>query len=379
MLTVPKSFEIRRGRYSDAYLRRDEETITDLYRANGFRDVKVSGRAVDDYQGRKGDIAVFVDIDEGTEWLVGKLTITGQEKLDISDVIKTLSSSEGQPFSEFNVAADRDTILDRYFRNGFAGATFEWDSKPSAQPNHVDLDFHITEGKQQFVREVLVEGLHTTRQKLVDDQIHIKPGIRCRPSRCPRRSGGYTISACLRAWTPRCRIRMGTKIASMSSTGGRSAPLLDHGRCGRRDRAHRGQHCAGGSHRSLRRNRFQPARFARRQPHQCIRYRRYRHFPQPPVDAAKTRGSRLPGSAPVWQPRLRHRFFRALRRFTRCPDLRRQARGGRRADDPASHQAHHVVLPLRVSQRERRTISKSIRCWCRCIRRPCTSGFFPST
>ena len=56
MLTVPKSFEIRRGRYSDAFLRRDEATITDLYRANGFRDVKVSGRAVDDYQDRKGDI-----------------------------------------------------------------------------------------------------------------------------------------------------------------------------------------------------------------------------------------------------------------------------------------------------------------------------------
>ena len=44
------------------------------------------------------------------------------------------------------------------------------------EPNHVDLDFHITEGKQQFVREVLVEGLHITRRKLVDDQIHIKPG-----------------------------------------------------------------------------------------------------------------------------------------------------------------------------------------------------------
>jgi outer membrane protein insertion porin family len=176
MLIAPKSFELRRGRYSDAYLRRDQDAISELYRANGFRDVKIAGRAVDDYKGRKGDIAVFLNIDEGAQWLVGKLTITGHEKLDLSSVIPTLSSSAGQPFSEFNVAADRDTILARYFSNGFAGVTFEWSATPSAETNRVDLEFHINEGRQQFVREVLVEGLHTTKQKLVDRQIRLNPG-----------------------------------------------------------------------------------------------------------------------------------------------------------------------------------------------------------
>jgi outer membrane protein insertion porin family len=176
MLMQPKSFEMRRGRYSDAYLRRDRDAIAELYRSNGFRDVKVTGRAVDDYRGRLGDIAVFVNIDEGAQWLVGKLTITGQEKLDLSQVIPRLSSSSGQPFSEFNVAADRDTILARYFSNGFAGVTFEWNSTPAAEAHRMDLEFHINEGRQQFVREVLVEGLHTTKQKLVDEQLHISPG-----------------------------------------------------------------------------------------------------------------------------------------------------------------------------------------------------------
>jgi outer membrane protein assembly complex protein YaeT len=176
MLIAPKSFENRRGRFSDAYLRRDEETIEGLYRSNGFRDVKVNGRAVDDYEGRTGDLAVFLTIDEGPQWLVGKLTITGVEKLNLSSVIATLSSAADQPFSEFNVAADRDTILASYFRNGFASATFEWNSVPSADPHHLDLEYHITEGKQQFVRDVLVEGLHTTKQSLVDNQLHMQAG-----------------------------------------------------------------------------------------------------------------------------------------------------------------------------------------------------------
>jgi outer membrane protein insertion porin family len=175
MLIQPKSFEIRRGQYSDAYLRRDQDAISELYRSNGFRDVKIAARAVDDYEGRKGDIAVFVNIDEGAQWLVGKLTVTGQEKLDLSAVIPTLSSSEGQPFSEFNVAADRNTILAKYFSSGFAGVTFEWNSTPSTEANRMDLEFHINEGRQQFVREVLVEGLHTTKQRLIDRQVSLNP------------------------------------------------------------------------------------------------------------------------------------------------------------------------------------------------------------
>ena len=175
MLMQPKSFELRRGRYSDAYLRRDQDAITELYRSNGFRDAKVVGRAVDDYKGRRGDIAVFLAIDEGSQYLVANLTITGSKKLDLSSVTRTLSSAAGQPFSDLNVATDRDAILAYYFRNGFAGATFEWNSTPAADPHRVDLEFRITEGSRQFVRQVLVEGLRTTKQKLVDQQVQLKP------------------------------------------------------------------------------------------------------------------------------------------------------------------------------------------------------------
>ena len=38
MFLIPKSFEFRRGRYSEAFLKRDIPTIKDLYESNGFRD-----------------------------------------------------------------------------------------------------------------------------------------------------------------------------------------------------------------------------------------------------------------------------------------------------------------------------------------------------
>lgn len=182
MLVAPKSFELRRGRYSEAFLRRDIETIKALYESNGFRDDRVTSRVVDDYRGRPGDLALFLTISEGPQYIVSSLDVRGAKKLDLTRTIKSLSSQPDQPFSEFNVASDRETILGQYGQHGFAHTTFEWDSKPGPAPHTVDLEFTIDEGEQQFVRDVVISGLQTTRPSLVDKQLELGPGSPLSPA-----------------------------------------------------------------------------------------------------------------------------------------------------------------------------------------------------
>jgi len=56
MYMAPASIlRFRHGRYSQRYLERDVDSIEDLYRSNGFRDVRVTSNVVDDYLGRNGD------------------------------------------------------------------------------------------------------------------------------------------------------------------------------------------------------------------------------------------------------------------------------------------------------------------------------------
>ena len=177
MFLLTASFlQYRRGRYSGALLRRDEESIRNLYSSNGFRDVIVTHRLTDDYRGKVGDLAVFIDIAEGSQYFVHDLVIEGIEKLDRDRIIAMLSSARGQPFSEFNVAVDRDAILNEYFTMGFPDVSFEWDSEPAAEPHQVDLRFVIKEGRQQFVRAVLISGNKVTRSRLVNRQITFGPG-----------------------------------------------------------------------------------------------------------------------------------------------------------------------------------------------------------
>lgn len=176
MFLQPRSIQFFHGRFSNEFLRRDKESISNLYQANGFRDVAVTSEISQDYKGRKGDIAVAITIDEGKQWIVSKLSVDGYSKLDLHRIISTLNSSADQPFSEFNIAADREQILNYYFQNGFPTAEFSWTSTPGSKPNLVNLTYSIKEGNQQFVRRVIYQGLHAAKARLVDKQITLNPG-----------------------------------------------------------------------------------------------------------------------------------------------------------------------------------------------------------
>jgi outer membrane protein assembly complex protein YaeT len=166
------------GRYSESLLSRDEDSIVNLYQSNGFRDVRVTHRLEDNYRGKAGDMAVSLTIDEGPQYFVNHLEVQGIQSLDQAAILSMLNSTEDQPFSESNVAVDRDTILAQYFDNGFPNATFEWSSKPAGKPHLVDLRFTVGEGNEESVREVLINqgALKTTRPSLIYRNLHLNPG-----------------------------------------------------------------------------------------------------------------------------------------------------------------------------------------------------------
>jgi outer membrane protein insertion porin family len=175
MFTSPASFSVRHGRYSEAFLRKDQETISALYRENGFRDVKVNPVVDRQYQGKPGRIAVTFQIEEGPQWIIDHLEIRGAEE-NLAELTSQLASSAGQPFSDANLGLDRTATLNYYYAQGFPAATFTASWQPTQTPNHVDVVYVIAEGDPQYVRQVIVSGLNTTRRSLVDKYITLKSG-----------------------------------------------------------------------------------------------------------------------------------------------------------------------------------------------------------
>ncbi len=167
----------RYGLYSDRLLQQDEETIADLYRANGFPDVMVTNPPVQqNYGGKPNDLAVEIQVQEGPQWLVNHLAIEGIPAEDEAYLRTLVRSTEGQPYSAANVAADRDTVLDYYYNSGYPGAQFESSQDPAPAPNRVNLRYRVVPGERQYVRGVLVRGLETTKPSLVASRISLAPG-----------------------------------------------------------------------------------------------------------------------------------------------------------------------------------------------------------
>ena len=145
-----------------------------MYRSNGFRDVAVTATAVDDYQGRHDQLGLRFDIQEGPQWFVSKLEMEGVSESDAAYLRTIVQSTEGQAYSEANIAADRDTILGYYFNNGYPDAAFDWTETPGQAPARMQLHYAIRPGKRQFVRDVLVGGLDTTQPSLVQNRIQLR-------------------------------------------------------------------------------------------------------------------------------------------------------------------------------------------------------------
>lgn len=174
MFLLVRSFRIRRGRFSDGFLKRDIESIKSLYKSNGFQDVDVVSAVADGYKGKTGDVSVTITIDEGPQWHVRNLTLTGIQSVALEPIEAQLNSIEKQPFSDVNVASDRNVVLTAYHAAGFPDASFQW--KPVPNSADVDLEYVIEEGRRQYVRELIVRGVATTRPRMVNRHLTLKPG-----------------------------------------------------------------------------------------------------------------------------------------------------------------------------------------------------------
>ena len=166
----------RYGRYSRKLRDNDRDSILDLYRSNGFRDVQVAASTLDDYRGHQDDLGVRYEIEEGKQWTVNELRIEGVSVGDEAYLRTIIQSSKGQAFSEASIAADRDVILAYFFNNGYSQASFDWSQTSSDVADRADLHYTIRLGQREYVRDLLVRGLEVTRPNEVRSRILIHPG-----------------------------------------------------------------------------------------------------------------------------------------------------------------------------------------------------------
>jgi outer membrane protein insertion porin family len=166
------------GRYSEVFLEEDVQSIKALYRASGFRQADVASKLVEKYQGQPTQLAIQINIKEGPQTRVAWVRIDGSFTLP-QEQLPEISTAEGQGFDESSLADDRDTVLSKYFDNGFPNASVEVAYVPvPAEDNlpRVGVTFTIHEGEQFFVNDLFLDGLRHTRFGVARREMRVHAG-----------------------------------------------------------------------------------------------------------------------------------------------------------------------------------------------------------
>ena len=175
--TTPATWlRYRHGRYSERLLAQDRVAIEEIYRTNGFLEVEVTSRVQEAQQGKIYDQAVYVNVKEGEQWLVGQVNLEGVKPERLDYLRGILQSQTGQPYSETGLAADRDALLNEFYNNGFPNASVEAAVESDKTVRRANIKFIVQEGRPQFIRQVIVEGLESTDNGLVASRLGLAAG-----------------------------------------------------------------------------------------------------------------------------------------------------------------------------------------------------------
>lgn len=171
----PASRFVSHGRYSGGLLKNDVATLEGLYRANGFRQVQIQSVVQDHYKGGN-NLAVRIEINEGPRTLLGEVNLQGNTQVPTPS-LPEMDTKVGQPYSELDLANDRENILNYYFDHGFPNASLDITTQASPKdPNREDVTFTIHEGEKFTIDHVLVAGLENTRDYVVDRELQVHSG-----------------------------------------------------------------------------------------------------------------------------------------------------------------------------------------------------------
>jgi outer membrane protein insertion porin family len=152
-------------------LDQDTTRIAAYYQNHGYIQARVSDPQInflDEY------IEVAIKIDEGPQFKVGNVTITGEELvLPMPELEKRLSIKREKFYNRESIRNDVLSLTDLYSDLGYAYANIA--PKIEQDPDNllVDITFNIDKGKPVYFEKIIISGNSKTRDKVIRRELKV--------------------------------------------------------------------------------------------------------------------------------------------------------------------------------------------------------------
>lgn len=158
--------------YREDLLNRDVEYLREQYADSGFLSASVKKTVSLSADGRK--VTVVIDIDEGPQTRVGKISFEGNRAFTETELLGIVSLKPGGPFSERLLDEDRYRILSAYSNKGYLYAKAEMTR--STVDGAIDIRYRITEDLPVKIGRIILRGNENTKDSVIMRELLVKPG-----------------------------------------------------------------------------------------------------------------------------------------------------------------------------------------------------------
>lgn len=161
--------------FVERLLREDLEHLKFYFRWEGWLDAEVT---LEDlvFTPDKSQVTIVIHIDEHRPYRVRNLSVEGNGIFTSEEILQAMSLRPGGAFSEKELRASEDKILDKYRERAYILAEVHDDRVCADRSPEVDLYFQIREHGKVYLERLVIQGNDKTRDDVIRRALNVAPG-----------------------------------------------------------------------------------------------------------------------------------------------------------------------------------------------------------
>ncbi|MBW6513386.1 MAG: outer membrane protein assembly factor BamA [Candidatus Syntrophosphaera sp.] len=171
MKTKPKNL-LRSGRFEQAKFDQDLVNLAAYYKKNGFIDVRVGPYELKQIGER--DLELVITIQEGIKYMLGSISISGNENFTSEALQSVFTLKYGEPFDQEKFDRQLAGVYSKYFDEGYIYTEIKPDIKKEG--DQLNIELQVSEGNRARIRQIQITGNQRTKEKVIRRQLDIAPG-----------------------------------------------------------------------------------------------------------------------------------------------------------------------------------------------------------
>jgi outer membrane protein insertion porin family len=169
MKTKPKKI------FKENIFNADKAAIQTFYQDNGFMDYQFVSSA-NTYNEARTEMFLTLNISEGGKYEIGSITYDGNFAVEDKEIKKIIKFKKGQVFNQHKVDETIQNIYLVYSDKGYLHAVVNRDFNKQGTGGIVDVNLSIQENSIVYVGNVYIDGLVSTKDKVIRREVLVKPG-----------------------------------------------------------------------------------------------------------------------------------------------------------------------------------------------------------